>query len=306
MIQKREIIQLEGSLSRTVDRLWEDVAALRAECESRLDFPDEELDFDPDVPVKIADCVARVDALIASGQAGKLIRDEVRVVLAGRPNVGKSSLLNRISGYDRAIVSAIPGTTRDTVDSGAVIRNIQMRLTDTAGLRQSDDPVEKLGIERTLKSIRAGEITLWLLDASAPDPAAECAALDRNAPGVIAVWNKCDLAPDAALPDLDVPQVRISAATGENMEALFDAIESRVCSGQRMTLPETAVNARSAALLEQAKASLLRAKTAFEAADHELAALELAAANRQIGGITGKNVEPDLLDRIFHRFCIGK
>ncbi|MCI5779301.1 MAG: tRNA uridine-5-carboxymethylaminomethyl(34) synthesis GTPase MnmE [Lentisphaeria bacterium] len=298
--------QLEGALSRAVNSLWDDIASLRAECESRLDFPDEELDFDPDVPDKIADCLRRISALLASGQTGALLRDGVRVVLAGKPNVGKSSLLNRILGRDRAIVSAIPGTTRDTVESETVIHGIPVQLTDTAGLRESSDPVEQLGIERTRRSIRAGEVTLWLLDASAPDPAAEVAAMDRSAPGVIAVWNKCDLAPEAVLPDPGVPQVKISAATGENMEALFDAVEARVCAGQRLTPPEVAVNARGAALLEQAQASLLRAKAAFEAADHELAALELAAANRQIGGITGKNVEPDLLDRIFHRFCIGK
>lgn len=298
--------QLAGSLSNRINQLWDDLATLRSECESRLDFPDEELDFDDEVPAKLAAAVAEIDTLLASGTAGAIIRDGVRVVLAGKPNAGKSSLLNRILGYDRAIVSAIPGTTRDTVDSHAVIRDIPVNLTDTAGLRESDDPVEQLGIERSFRSIRAGEITLWLLDASAADTVAEAASLDREAPGVIAVWNKCDLVPDKKLPETGVPQVQISAATGANIEMLFDAFEARIAGGQHFTIPETAVNARSAALLEQARQAVLRAGTAFDDGDFELAAMELAEAIHQTGLITGKTTAPDLLDKIFHRFCLGK
>lgn len=299
--------QLAGSLSSRIDQLWDTIATLRSECESHLDFPDEELDFATDVPEQIDAVVAKVDELIASGDAGAVIRDGVRVVLAGKPNAGKSSLLNRILGYDRAIVSAIPGTTRDTVDSSAVIRNVPVNLTDTAGLRESSDPVEQLGIERSFRSIRAGEVTFWLLDATAPDLEAEAASLDKNAPGVIAVWNKCDLiSPGRTLPEPGVPQVRISAATGENLEKLFDAFEQRLLNGARLTVPEVAVNARSSALLKRARTNLLRAKEIVADEDFEVAALELAEANRHIGEITGKSVEPDLLDKIFHRFCIGK
>ncbi len=298
--------QLAGSLSSKIEKLWDDIAALRAECESRLDFPDEELDFDNTVPEKINACAAAIKDLLESGSAGSVIRDGVRVVLAGKPNAGKSSLLNRILGFDRAIVSAIPGTTRDTVESDAVIRNIPVRLTDTAGLRESSDPVEQLGIERSFRSIRAGEVTLWLLDASCDDPVAEAAAIDRNAPGVIAVWNKCDLVPEKTLPDTGMPQVKISAATGENLEQLFDLFERTVFKGERITMPEVALNARSAALLSQALETMPDACTAFDDGDFELAAMELAVCGKHIGEITGKNVEPDLLDKIFHRFCIGK
>lgn len=298
--------QLAGSLSSRIDRLWDEITLLRSECESRLDFPDEELDFDNSVPEKISGCVSEIVALLETGSIGSIIRDGVRVVLAGKPNAGKSSLLNRILGFDRAIVSTVPGTTRDTVESDAAIRNVPVKLTDTAGLRESSDPVEKLGIERSFRSIRAGEITFWLLDASVEDLPAEAASLDRNAPGVIAVWNKCDLVPGKELPDTGVRQVNISAATGENLDKLFDAFEEQLFGGERSVNPEVVLNARSASLLEKARAALSRAAEAFADEDFELAALELAQGGKNIGEITGKSVEPDLLDKIFHRFCIGK
>ena len=299
--------QLAGSLSSKIGKIWDDIAALRSECESRLDFPDEELDFDENVLPQMEACRKEISKLLESGFAGSVIRDGVRVVLAGKPNAGKSSLLNAILGFDRAIVSAIPGTTRDTVESDAVIRGIPVKLTDTAGLRDSDDPVEKLGIERSFRSIRAGEITLWLLDATAENIAEELSAVDFDAPGLILVWNKCDLLDKTFVyPETDHVQVMLSARTGENLPALFDAFEKRLFNGERLALPEVAVNARSAGLLEKALEFIARAEAAFAEGDFELAALELAGANRNIGGITGKNVEPDLLDKIFHRFCIGK
>lgn len=298
--------QLAGSLSSRIDRLYDLVIMLRAECESRLDFPDEELDFDAGVPEKIADCRRNIRELISAGETGSIIRDGVQVVLAGKPNAGKSSLLNRILGFDRAIVSAIPGTTRDTVESSAVIRGIGVNLTDTAGLRDSADPVEKMGIERSFRTIRAGKVTFWLLDASAENLQGEVDAIDRQAPGLIAVWNKMDIAGDKSLPETGVPTVKISAVSGENIEALYDEFEKTVFTGVNSQIPETAVNARSITLLESALKHLDRAETLFDCGDWELAAAELADASINIGEITGRSIAPDLLDKIFHKFCIGK
>jgi tRNA modification GTPase len=230
----------------------------------------------------------------------------VLVVLAGRPNAGKSSLLNRILGFDRAIVSAIPGTTRDTVESSAVIRGIGVNLTDTAGLRESADPVEKMGIERTYRTIRAGKVTFWLLDAASDDPQAEVDAIDREAPGVIAVWNKLDIAGEKVLPETGLPTVKISAVSGENLDKLYDEFEKIVFAGVSSEIPETAVNARSMTLLESALSHLDRAEESFACDDWELAAAELADASVKIGEITGRSIAPDLLDKIFHKFCIGK
>jgi len=299
--------QLAGSLSSRIDELYDLIISLRSECESRLDFPDEELDFDDSVPDKIRETRNAIISLIETGKAGALIRDGVQVVLAGKPNSGKSSLLNRILGFDRAIVSAIPGTTRDTVESAAVIRGIGVNLTDTAGLRESDDPVEKMGIERSFRTIRAGKVTFWLLDASSDDPAGEIAAIDHDAPGIIAVWNKCDIAGDIqTLPETGLPTVKISAKSGLNMDTLFDEFEKAVFAGGTPSMPELAVNARSADLLEKSLLSLDRAEKSFNDGDYELAAAELAEASVKIGEITGRTTSPDILDKIFHRFCIGK
>ncbi len=298
--------QLAGTLSSRIDQLYDLIILLRSECESRLDFPDEELDFDNSVPEKISDTRRAINELIENGRISGIIRDGVQVVLAGKPNAGKSSLLNRILGFDRAIVSAIPGTTRDTVESPAVIRNIAVTLTDTAGLRESDDPVEQLGIERSFRSIRAGMVTFWLLDASLDDPAGEVAAIDRNSPGLIAVWNKCDLAQDKELPETGLPTVRISARSGENIDMLFDEFEKVVFAGKTPVIPELAVNARSVTLLESSLIHLDQAEAAFIDGDFEIAAAELAEASVKIGEITGRSVAPDILDNIFHKFCIGK
>ena len=181
-----------------------------------------------------------------------------------------------------------------------------MNLTDTAGLRESSDPVEKMGIERSFRTIRAGMVTFWLLDASSDDPAAEIAAIDPQAPGVIAVWNKCDIADSEKLPETGLPTVKISAKSGKNMEMLFDEFEKMVFAGESPVIPETAVNARSAALLENSLAHLSAAENAFADGDFEIAAAELAEASVKIGEITGRSVAPDLLDKIFHKFCIGK
>jgi tRNA modification GTPase len=272
----------------------------------RLDFPDEELDFDDLVPEKIYRTREAINGLIETGKAGSIVRDGVQVVLAGKPNAGKSSLLNRILGYDRAIVSAIPGTTRDTVESHAVIGDIAVTLTDTAGLRESSDPVEQMGIERSFRSIRAGMVTFWLLDASSDDLLSEVAAIDRKAPGLIAVWNKCDISGNRTLPETGLPTVKISALAGDNLAGLFDEFEKAVFAGKPQVLPELAVNARSAALLESSLGSLENAENSFNDGDYEIAAAELADAAGKIGEITGRTTAPDVLDKIFHKFCIGK
>ncbi|MBE6388852.1 MAG: tRNA uridine-5-carboxymethylaminomethyl(34) synthesis GTPase MnmE [Lentisphaerae bacterium] len=298
--------QLAGSLSNRINELYDQIITLRSECESRLDFPDEELDFDNSVPEKLQNAGKNIEKLLESATAGAIIRDGVPVVLAGKPNAGKSSLLNAILGFDRAIVSAIAGTTRDTVESDAVIRGIGVKLTDTAGLRESDDPVEKMGIERSWNMIRSGAVTFWLLDASADDLLAETAAIDRNAPGLIAVWNKCDIVPERQLPETGLPTVKISALTGENITGLFDAFEKTVFGGAAPVMPELALNARSAALLTASLEHLTRAAGFFTDGDYELSSLELAEASVKIGEITGRSAAPDILDKIFHKFCIGK
>ena len=298
--------QLDGVLSSRIGKLYDELNFLRSECEARLDFPDEELDFDDTVPERIGQVKQQLEELLATHRSGAVLRDGVKVVLAGRPNAGKSSLLNRLLGFDRAIVSNIPGTTRDTVQEQAVLRNIPVHIADTAGLRESADPVEKLGIERSYRTISSAEVTFWLLDASAEDIAEEAASFDASAPGVIPVWNKCDLARERNLPELPIPAVRISAVEDHDFPELLDEFERKVLSVARHTPPEVAVNARSASQIEKALPHCDAACRWFQENCFELCACELAAAAHAVGVIIGRNVDPDLLDAVFHRFCLGK
>ncbi|MBQ9774710.1 MAG: hypothetical protein IJW17_01600, partial [Lentisphaeria bacterium] len=184
---------------------------------------------------------------------------------------------------------------------------IPVRITDTAGLRESDDLVEQLGVERSRRSIAASEITFYLLDASADDLDAEVEQMQNTpVPNRIAVWNKCDLAVDRELPETDGISVHISAKTGEGLEELLDAFVTVLSGSDSVAEPEVAVNARHRKELEKALAELPEAIERFEDGEYELASPHLRAAADAIGNITGETVAPDILDNIFSRFCIGK
>ncbi len=299
--------QLEGVLSRKLDAIHEELNQLRAECESRLDFPEEDLAWDADVPEKLQTLIGKIKEIYDTRDIGGALRDGISVVLAGRPNAGKSSLLNLLLGYERAIVTPIPGTTRDTVEAAAVLRGLPVRLTDTAGLRESADPIEQMGVERSRKSLATAGVTFWLLDASSTTIGDEIAELERSDGfNRIAVWNKIDLAQDRELPELSVPAVRLSAKTGEGIETLLEAFARMAADSPRPAVPEVAVNARAAKLLATALEFLPEAEAHFREEEYELAAAGIRTAMNQIGEVTGKIVEPDILDHIFSRFCIGK
>lgn len=306
--------QLAGRLSNTVNDIREQLLLLASDCESRLDFPDEELEFDDSTLL-----VERLDSartalrkLINSAHAGAILRQGVRVALAGKPNAGKSSLLNALLGIDRAIVSAIPGTTRDTLEERAVLRNIPVEITDTAGLRDADDEIEALGIQRAKAAMQQSQIVFYLLDASSNDLDGEIAEFENNRQWnnqqLIAVWNKIDLTGGRKLPEIaDVPCVKISARTGENLDSLLDMFEKLVWQddGNTSDTPE-AVNARHLSLLQTAENALEPVAGEMLSGNWELASANLRMALVESGKIVGETVEPDLLDEIFSRFCIGK
>ena len=298
--------QLAGSLSEKLNQIYELISSLISECEARLDFPDEDLDFDPQDSEKIREVRTGIKQLIDSGKAGALLREGIDVVLAGKPNAGKSSLFNLLSGCERAIVTPIPGTTRDTVENKIVLCDLPVTLTDTAGLRESDDPVEKLGVARSHRAIAAAKIIFRVLDSSNPDLQAEISDVDFT-PETIAVWNKSDLAPEAVLPELPCPAVRISVAENKNIDALLKCFSEMVYGEkENARIPEVAVNARAQKLLEESDMALLRAAEQFTGGEFELAASDLRTALHAIGKITGKTSDPDVLDEIFRNFCIGK
>lgn len=309
--------QLSGQIGGKIRSIREELNHLLAEFESRLDFSEEDLDWMPpgQCAEKLETVIASMRKMILSAANGAILRDGVKAVIAGRPNAGKSSLLNALLGFDRAIVTEIPGTTRDTLEEFVSIRNIPVRLTDTAGLRESaSDPVEKLGIRRSLDSLEDAAFIFWVLDASTAETAQESARyLLENRPKkgiLLALWNKTDLdtVPEK-LPEFppEIPVLKISAATGSGLDGLTEKFAELVWkSAPDMTTTECEISARHADLLRQSLSSLEQAKEETLRESWELAAFCLREALNLTGSITGETVSPDILDEIFSRFCIGK
>lgn len=301
--------QLDGLLGRQLNAIYDKLVFVLSDIESRMDFTEEDLDWVAGERIRetVSAAMAGVGALLANRREGEILRNGVRLVIAGAPNVGKSSLLNAVLGRDRAIVTHIPGTTRDTLEELAHIRGIPVRLVDTAGIREAEDIVERSGIERSMSSIQEAQIVLWVCDAAGPAENRECPIELQNTP-VITVCNKVDqLEKTASVPAGKSPNVVYTCAlTGRGLDELFDAVERSVWDNPHTTEPEVAVSARHATLLDQAQEHLAAADEQCAAEAWELVAVGLRGAIDAIGQITGKSVNPDILEQIFSRFCIGK
>lgn len=294
--------QLQGRLGAEVSAIRADILETVAHLEAWIDFPDEGIDPATGdlLLAKISSCISRIERLLSTAESGRVLREGVRVAIVGRPNVGKSSLLNRLLGMERAIVSPVPGTTRDTIEESACLQGILFRLTDTAGLRETGDPVEREGVDRALRIIEQADLVLHVLDASAEFNEPELRKRE------VLVANKCDLLPSGAqLPD---NVIRVSAKSGEGFPGLVEAMIRETC-GQHLTSGQSlaAVNARHKTLLESAEESLRAAAVLVRAAEPpELSAIELRAALDSIGQIIGTVDTEEILGEIFGRFCIGK
>jgi tRNA modification GTPase len=297
--------QLNGDFGRQIDAIYLQMKNILAEIESHLDFPEEELEWIPteELSRQLTEIRVTLQRLSASRQAGEVLRNGITMVIAGEPNVGKSSLLNRWLGRDRAIVSDIPGTTRDTVEADFTLHGIPIRLVDTAGVRESTDLIEQCGIERTRTAARDADVVLWLVDGT-QSPLASWPQWDIRGK-LLLVANKCDIATHA----IPAGYLRISAKTGEGLETLAEAVVNAVLGENGLrTLADTAVavNARHGALLEEAVSALEEMLPLLSASEWELVAVPLRRAIAATGEIVGQAVSPDILDTIFHRFCIGK
>jgi len=297
--------QLRGRLGDAIAGVRADILQTVAHVEAWIDFPEEGIDpaTGEILSGKITSALERVAALLATADDGRILREGVRVAIVGRPNAGKSSLLNRLLGMDRAIVSPVPGTTRDTIEETACLRGILFRLTDTAGLRDTIDPVEREGVQRARQVIERADLVLHVIDATTVEnEAPEVALGDRE----ILVANKCDLLPAGTkLPAGSVP---VSSLTGDGLASLLDAMLRETC-GQHLTAGQSlaAVNARHKALLESAASSLLAAAALVKANEPpELAAMELREALESVGRIIGSADTEEILGEIFSTFCIGK
>ncbi len=296
---------LSGAFSSAVNDLDQRITRLRVFVEAAIDFPDEEVEFleSGQVSMRIAALAAAVDELLDEGQQGVLMSQGVSVALVGPPNAGKSSLLNRLTGEDTAIVTDIPGTTRDLLKVDLVLDNLPLRLVDTAGLRETSDPVEVEGVRRARGEAGRADLVLVVNDLANPgDPGGPV-----DWPRALIVDNKVDLV--NAAPGIDrggpMPRVRVSCLTGSGLGDLREAIKERVGFAGR----ESAFSARHRHLvaLRTTAQALAAAGQRLEAgAPGEVIAEELRQAHLHLGGITGETAPDDLLGEIFSTFCIGK
>lgn len=299
--------QLDGTLTRRIADLDAVLFDLIARLEASLDFPDEgyhfiELD---ETRRRIDDVVNGIDVLLADAGRGRLIREGATVVLAGRPNVGKSSLFNALAGTDRAIVTSVPGTTRDLITEPIDIHGIPVTLVDTAGARRSDDIVEREGVARGEQAREVADLIVVVVDRSEPLTEDDRRLLDETSsrPRIV-VANKCDLPPVATLDQA----VDVSAATGDGLQPLRCAISSALSGDEAGQEPPALTNLRHISLLEEARESLQTAVDALSASEvpEEFLLTDLHAARTRFDEVVGARSSDDVLTHIFEKFCIGK
>jgi tRNA modification GTPase len=315
------IAGLQGKLRQPIGQLRSQALDLLAEIEARIDF---EEDLPPlvedDIKAKLAALATEIGQIVATADRGELLRSGLKVAILGQPNVGKSSLLNAWSKSDRAIVTALPGTTRDVVESQLVVGGIPVQVLDTAGIRDTSDVVEQIGVARSRAAAQSADLVLLTIDAQIgwTDAEAEIYAQISDSPGerlrqrtTILVINKVDLVD--TIPQLDLPPginsvVETAAANHQGIDRLEAAILATISSGQLHAADiDIAINQRQAAALIRAQTALQQVLiTVEDKLPFDFWTIDLRAAIQALGEVTGEEVTESVLDRIFSRFCIGK
>jgi tRNA modification GTPase len=297
--------QLAGRLGCEVEKIRNILLGIVAHLEATIDFPEEGIDPSTGerLIAEIRKTRCQIETLLATAEEGRILREGVRLVLCGAPNAGKSSLLNRLLGFDRAIVSASPGTTRDTIEEFASLRGIPFRITDTAGLHETKDAVEREGVERTKRAMERADVIVRVADVTHV-----CNEEPQN--GEILAANKIDLIGNG-VDDLrfrKTPFIAISCLTGEGIGQLVDAIARTARGNQPADAPMlAAINARHQVCLERARLCLKEAEEKLQKqADPELVAVPLREALDAAGEIVGAAGIEEILGKIFSTFCIGK
>jgi tRNA modification GTPase len=303
--------QLAGKLSLQINRLRDELLTTLAHLEAHIDFPEEDI-----APDTLEQMIARLergvkfmDELLRTTNEGQILRRGIRAAIVGRPNVGKSSLLNQLLGHERAIVSPLPGTTRDTIEETANIRGLPVVFIDTAGLREPEDVIEREGVRRSRDTLAKAELILHVFDVSQPLTSADETHLTEFAGRKrIIVRNKSDLTSALQLPDLRLPIVELSCLTGNGLEKVKDAIKEMAWAGEiHSEMLQVMINSRHQEALNRARASTILSMKALRLnAALELVAMDLRMAVNAVGEIVGKTSTEDLLDSIFSQFCLGK
>ncbi len=308
------VSQLEGRLSKVINKTRKELTELVTRLEVMIDYPEEDLEdiAVPDVSGALQEMQEKLQHMLEESQNGRMIRDGVMAAIAGTPNAGKSSLLNRLLQEERAIVTDVPGTTRDVLEEWITLRGVPVCLVDTAGIRETDDTVEKIGVSRARRYLDRADIILAVIDGSRPltdeDKDILQSAADKN---VIIVLNKTDLPSVMTSQDLSTygfPICPISASTGDGLEELKDRLLQEVLKGGFTDGPSALLtNTRHIELVRQSAEALERARQSLQdGMPLDCAVIDIRQAWDTLGSITGDTVHDDIIEEIFSRFCLGK
>ena len=306
--------QLQGGLKDAIAGIQDSLGDLIAEMQAAIEYPEDELEFtllQRAVPF-LKDLQATAGKLVASYDTGKILKEGLQIAIAGKPNVGKSSLLNALLGRERAIVAGEPGTTRDTVEGSLSINGIAVNLTDTAGIRNAPDGIESQGVLRSVDAVRAAGLTLFVADSSVPLDGGDADAFVHVEGDALIVLNKSDLG--CAVPASEEKRyfggfrfLHVSARTGAGVEDLKNALFDFAVADKTAAEGVVVTNVRHRDLLLSAAAGISDALAALTAGiDMDCVTIDLQGAWADLGGITGNTVTEDIIDKIFSKFCLGK
>lgn len=309
--------QLDGGLRRVLEPIQDSLLDITSRFYAVVDYPDEDIeDVKPEqVAEALSSAEKQLSSLLATCQRGKVLKSGVRTAIVGRPNAGKSSLLNALAGYERAIVTDIPGTTRDTVEESVLCGGVLLRLIDTAGIRDTEDVVEQKGVERSRKALESADLVLAVVDSSVPltDEDLEVLRLAAENPRWIAVFSKCDLwdtkAHSVGIMGSPAPaaSVTLSSVTGEGLGDLENAVAALFPAGDPKEAGSLLTDQRQEEAARQARDAVRRAKDALENGLTPDAVLNDAEeALDSLGELTGRTAKEEIVSRIFSRFCVGK
>ena len=308
---KSAMSQSDGKLSREINEIRGSILNLLAFIEVTVDFPEEDLEFTTgqEVSEKLTLLISKVEDLLRTADEGKILRDGLSIAIIGKPNVGKSSLLNALLRENRAIVTDVPGTTRDIIEEYLNIEGIPIKITDTAGIRETEDIVERIGVDRSKSKIDEADLIVFVLDSSRP--------LDQEDNDIIkyignrksiTLVNKIDLEEKLSLQNLELGEtIGVSALNGYGINELKSKIKEIFFHGNIEVADLMVTNRRHKEALMRANEKMIAAKTAIDQGiSLDLAAIDINAAWNYFGEITGDSLSEDLVDKIFSDFCIGK
>ncbi|MFL0270254.1 tRNA uridine-5-carboxymethylaminomethyl(34) synthesis GTPase MnmE [Candidatus Clostridium radicumherbarum] len=311
---KSALAQAEGQISKEIKLVRNKLLEIIAHIEATVDFPEDDLEEATSefTSKRLSNILSEIDNLLSSADEGKILREGLTTVIVGKPNVGKSSLLNSLLQEKRAIVTDVPGTTRDVIEEYMNLDGVPIKLTDTAGIRFTEDYVEKIGVERSKEKIKEADLIILMLDASRELDNEDLEIIDAiKESKYVVLLNKSDLPNKINKSDLMLLNskyiLEISAATGEGIDFLKDTIKQLFFKGEVTSSSAIITNIRHKQALLNAKKSLCSAVEALKNTQAiDLASIDLRDAWSSLGEITGETVEEDILDKIFSEFCIGK